>query len=228
MRGTQRETNPVRLNVAKVHVPLSAVLAAWVSRKLSQGLVWLLRLIIHRPVVLVPMGVMWFAVRLAHGHGVVVTSILTMVTTAALVVWRWRWPDSFTRHVVWRLRGLWRGWVVYRFAWQPAMVTTNLAVTMDSCGYVPENDPGLVDRDGGPGLGADAARPGLRRLDRRRTPPGADLRSTRLPGPNHQTPPPARTVVPRRRPPHHTRRPVAGRDRQRWRTGSDVSAGGVV
>jgi S-DNA-T family DNA segregation ATPase FtsK/SpoIIIE len=150
MRGTQRETNPVRLNVAKVHVPLSAVLAAWVSRKLGQGLAWLLRLVIRRPVVLVPVAGVWFAVRLAHGHGVVVATILAVVATVALVVWRWRWPDTFTRQVIWRLRGLWRGWVVYRFAWQPAMVTTNLAVTMDSSGYVPKmlrvSSTGTVDR----------------------------------------------------------------------------------
>ena len=41
LRGSQRETNPLRLNIARVHVPLSAVLAAWSLRKFGQAFGWL-------------------------------------------------------------------------------------------------------------------------------------------------------------------------------------------
>ncbi len=41
--GTQKDTNPLRLNIAQVHVPLSAVLAAWTMRKVGSGFGWLLR-----------------------------------------------------------------------------------------------------------------------------------------------------------------------------------------
>ncbi|HEX5535030.1 MAG TPA: hypothetical protein VFX33_14920 [Actinomycetales bacterium] len=150
MRGTQRETNPLRLNVAKVHVPLSAVLAAWAARRLGQGLVGLVRLVVRHPWILAPTASAWFLVRLVHGHGLLATSTLAVAATLVLVVWWWRWRDSFTRNVVWRLRGAWRGLMVYRFGWQPAMVTTRLAVTMDRGEYLPKllrvSSTGPVDR----------------------------------------------------------------------------------
>jgi DNA segregation ATPase FtsK/SpoIIIE, S-DNA-T family len=150
MRGTQRETNPLRLNVARVHVPLSAVLAAWAARRLGHGLVGLVRLVVRHPWALGPAVLVWFLVRLVHGHGLAATSTLLTATATILVVWWWQWRDSFTRHVVCRVRGAWRGFAVYRFGWQPAMVTTNLAVTLDGREYLPRllrvSSTGPVDR----------------------------------------------------------------------------------
>ena len=38
MRGTPQTESPVRLNVARVHVPLSAILAAWVLHQVTESL----------------------------------------------------------------------------------------------------------------------------------------------------------------------------------------------
>lgn len=144
--GTQREQNPLRLNIARVHVPLSAVLAAWCGRKVGAGLAWLTR----RPLLLVPALGVWFGLRLLDGHGVAGTLTAVLVLAAALALWRWVWPGSFTRMVGWRLRGWWRAVRVYRFCWQPAMVTTNLAVRVDAEEYLPRllavRSTGTVDR----------------------------------------------------------------------------------
>ena len=40
MRGTRRQENPVRLNIARVHVPLSAILTAWLLRQIGRALAW--------------------------------------------------------------------------------------------------------------------------------------------------------------------------------------------
>ena len=126
------------------------MIAAWATRKLAQAVGSLLRQLVHHPWLLVPAFLVCSAGRLLNGHGVTATVILLLPLAVALVVWRFRWPESFTRHLVWRARGLWRSWVVYRFAWQPAMVTTGLAVTMDSREYLPKRlqvtSTGTVDR----------------------------------------------------------------------------------
>ena len=150
MRGTQRETNPLRLNIARGHVPLSVVVAAWGLRKLAQGVGWLLRVLVQHPWSIVAAIVVWLPIRLLNDHGVTTTAMLVPVIVVGLVGWHVRWPESFTRHVVWLVRGWWRGVVVYRFAWQPAMVTTGLAVTMDAREYLPKRlrvtSTGTVDR----------------------------------------------------------------------------------
>src|SRR4051794_16873770 len=130
MRGTRRESSPLRLNIAKVHVPLSAVLAAWLGRKLAQSISALFRLVLARPWILLIVVVMWLVGRVVEGHGIAALLALLLVLTALLVGWRTVRPESFTRHVAWRVRGLWRGWVVYRATWVAAMGTTGLAVSM--------------------------------------------------------------------------------------------------
>jgi len=144
--GTQREQNPLRLNIARVHVPLSAVLAAWCGRKIGAGLARLTR----HPLLLVPVLGVWFGLRLLDGHGVAGTLMVLLVLAAVIGVWRWLWPGSFTRLVAWRVRGWWRAVRVYRFCWQPAMVTTNLAVRVDAEEYLPRllavRSTGTVDR----------------------------------------------------------------------------------
>lgn len=131
--GTPRGQTPVRLNVAKVHVPLSAILAAWAGRRLGAGGWWLLR---HPVAVAVALVVL-------VGWRVTVTSgplpVLTVVTvvSAVLLVWRRVHGSSFTALVAWRVRGLWRAATVYRYLWQPAMVTTTLAVRVEGTEYLP-------------------------------------------------------------------------------------------
>jgi S-DNA-T family DNA segregation ATPase FtsK/SpoIIIE len=150
MRGTRRESNPLRLNIARVHVPLSAVLAAWVGRKLGCAIGGLLSLLIRRPWVLVVVVVVWFHARLVDGYGTPAVLSVFLLLTVALAGWRITGPASFTRHMVWRLRGLWRSRVVYGFSWQRGMATTGLAVTMDGREYIPKRlrvrSTGTVDR----------------------------------------------------------------------------------
>ena len=125
--GTQKEPNPLRLNIARVHVPLSAVLAAWAGRKIGAALGWLLR----HPLVFGPVVALWLGLRLLDGAGTTAAMSVVLTLTAVpvvLVVWRLAWPESFTRLVAWRVRGWSRGFWVYRYYWQPAMLTTNLSV----------------------------------------------------------------------------------------------------
>lgn len=59
------------------------------------------------------------------------------MVAAVLLVWRRLHRGSFTRLVVWRCRGVWRSVRVYRFCWQPAVVTTGLHVRVDGAEYLP-------------------------------------------------------------------------------------------
>ena len=114
---------------------------------------------LRRPWVLAPLVPWWGLTHLLAddspaGPGVraliVVLLVLAVVVAAGLVVWRVRWPDSFTRRVVWRARGVWRGRWVYRRFWQPAMATTGLVTTLDGDEYLPRllrvASTGSVDR----------------------------------------------------------------------------------
>src|SRR3954447_4306060 len=150
MRGTRRDTSPLRLNIAKVHIPLSAVLAAWAGRKLAQFLGALLRLVIARPWILLVVVVAWLGGRVVGGHGIAALLALLLVVTALLACWRVVRPESFTRRVAWRVHGYWRGWAIYRASWAAAMATTGLAVSMDGREYLPRRvrvaSTGTVDR----------------------------------------------------------------------------------
>ena len=154
MRGTRQQESPVRLHVARVHVPLSAILAAWVFRQIGRFLAWAVSCtvgaVIRRPwLLLVPVALM-VVTRLSNGHTVTALATLALMTLVGLGVWWWRWRESFTHRVLWSLRGAWRGRFVYGFAWQPAMVTTGLAVNLDGAEYLPKllrvSSTGCVDR----------------------------------------------------------------------------------
>ncbi|HSE09649.1 MAG TPA: FtsK/SpoIIIE domain-containing protein [Nocardioidaceae bacterium] len=144
--GDQHGGGPFRLNVAKVRVPLSAVLAAWAGRKILDGLAWLVR----HPLVLLPLIVLWVGARIVDGPGLWPILLALVGLVAGLVVWRRKAKESYTRQVSWRLRGLVRGRFMYRFAWQPAMVTTGLAVHVDGREYLPKvrsvRSTGAVDQ----------------------------------------------------------------------------------
>lgn len=144
--GDQHGGGPFRLNVAKVKVPLSAVLAAWAGRKILDGIGWLAR----HPLVFIPVLVLWAAARIVDGLGLWPILLTLVLLVAGLVTWRRKARESYTRHVTWRLRGLVRGRFVYRFAWQPAMVTTGLAVHVDGREYLPKvrsvRSTGAVDQ----------------------------------------------------------------------------------
>ena len=144
----------MRLNVARVHVPLSAILAAWVVRQVGRLFAWATTrtagAVFRRPWLLgVPVGLVVLT-RVSRGHSLLVLAGLAAAALAGLGVWWWRWRESFTQRVLWSLRGAWRAQVIYRFAWQPAMVTTGLAVSLGSAEYLPKllrvSSTGCLDR----------------------------------------------------------------------------------
>jgi S-DNA-T family DNA segregation ATPase FtsK/SpoIIIE len=125
---------------------LSAVLLAWLGGKAAAALGWLVR----HPVALAPPLLVWVALRAFHVIGPIPIGLLFALMGAGLWVWRRLWPDTFREYVTWWLRGLWRGRFVYRFGWQPAMVTTGLAVGLEGREYLPKikaiSSTGTVDR----------------------------------------------------------------------------------
>ncbi|MGH3370842.1 MAG: FtsK/SpoIIIE domain-containing protein, partial [Nocardioidaceae bacterium] len=104
----------------------------------------------RHPVVFAPVVVVWLLAAVTDALGAVPLLGFLVAVVGGLVVWRRRNSESFTRHVSWRVRGLWRGRWTYRFAWQPAMVTTGLAVSLGSREYLPKirtvRSTGTVDR----------------------------------------------------------------------------------
>jgi len=94
--------------------------------------------------------VVWFSSRLLDGHGIAALLARLLVLAASLVGWRAVREESFTRRVIWRIRGVWRGWVIYRAIWTAAMATTGLAVSIDGREYLPRRvrvaSTGTVDR----------------------------------------------------------------------------------
>jgi S-DNA-T family DNA segregation ATPase FtsK/SpoIIIE len=132
--GTGHGGGPFRLNIAKVKVPLTAVLVAWVAGKIAAGFGWLIR----HPLALAPVVLVLGFVRVFDVLGPLPIAATVLLAAGGLVAWRVLWPEMFTTQVVWRLRGLWRGRWPYRFTWQPAMVTTGLAVLVDGREYLPK------------------------------------------------------------------------------------------
>ena len=132
--GLKQETGPIRLHVAKVKVPLSTVIAAWAGRRLFALVRWL----VVRPLLVLALILAVLTWRAATELPALISGSAAASIPLGLVAW-WRLrPESFTRLVVWRLRGLWRGARVYRYCWQPAMVTTGLAVRVDGVEYLPK------------------------------------------------------------------------------------------
>jgi DNA segregation ATPase FtsK/SpoIIIE, S-DNA-T family len=144
--GDRRDTGPLRLNVAKVHVPLSAVLVAWAGRRAAAGALWLARRPVAVTLLVVVLLASWFTV----AHGPLPLLAVAAVVGATLLIWRHVSPGTYTALVVWRVRGLWRSASVYRWAWQPAMVATGLAMRVDGTEYLPRiasvTSTGSVDR----------------------------------------------------------------------------------
>ena len=132
--GYQHQGPPVRLHVAKVKVPLTAVVAAWCWRKLTGAVLWLAR----NPLAVLAIVLPILAWRLTASLGPAPIIVATAALVGVLLGWRQFWPDSFTRRVVWTLRGTWRSVWVYRSVWQPAMVTTGLSIVLNDKEYLPK------------------------------------------------------------------------------------------
>jgi S-DNA-T family DNA segregation ATPase FtsK/SpoIIIE len=131
---SQRKSEPpMRVQLAKVRVPWSAVVLGWLAARSGAAIAALVR----RPLLLLSIGlfvgVWWFTLV----HGPVPLLAFLFVMGGLLATWR-RWkPDAFRQQVTWRCRGSWRSRSIYRRLWQPAMVSTGLALTLDTEEHVP-------------------------------------------------------------------------------------------
>ena len=155
MGGTRRNESPVRLNVARVHVPLSAILAAWVARQVGRFLGWTAdsqrgcgdrpSLAADRPGGAAGGGPCQRRLRACRAAGARACSQLWASGCGG-------GGGPSRSPAAWRgeSRGAWRARMVYGFAWQPAMATTGLAVTLDGTEYLPKllrvSSTGSVDR----------------------------------------------------------------------------------
>jgi len=131
--GTTRDAVPVRLKPERVHVSLSAVVAAWMARRVAVAGWWAMR---HPLAVALAIAGGW-TWQFTADHGPVPLTAATVVVAVVLLVWRRLHPGSFAHLVAWRCRGLWRSARVYRYCWQPAMVTTGMHVRVDGTEYLP-------------------------------------------------------------------------------------------
>ena len=141
-----RADQPARIVPEIVRVSLWAVFGLWLARRLGR----LLLLILRSPTAMVTITV---AVLATLGWQLVHPALPLGVAgglLAGLVVWRVRWPDSFTRHVRCRVRGWVRGCWIYRVRWTAAMDTAGLLVARHGTDYVPPllavRSTGSVDR----------------------------------------------------------------------------------
>ncbi|HEY8722097.1 FtsK/SpoIIIE domain-containing protein [Pengzhenrongella sp.] len=137
------DRSPIRLNIAKVRVPLSAVIGAWLLGRIGAGLAYLARHWICTGLVVLAV------VMVRNGSVRLVVAVLVVVLAGLLALWRARWPSTFTPVVAWRVRGLWRASRVYRDHWPLAMVTGGLTIRYDRAEHLPRlvavRSTGFVD-----------------------------------------------------------------------------------
>jgi len=158
------------------HTPGWIIAAAQITRTLWAVLRFLAR---HPLGVLAVLG-LFEAWRLVGWPGPVA---LALTAAVVLVVWRLRWPASFTRWVHRPAVSRWRRWQYARH-WDGVMTVARLAVAHH--GRVPGPRPrqGRLDRVHRPGDRPTRLRAvprGLRRPDRQ---PGARVRRALVPGPH--------------------------------------------
>jgi S-DNA-T family DNA segregation ATPase FtsK/SpoIIIE len=117
-------TNPDPFAVPRWRAPVYRT-PGWVITlvQLWRALVWLVRLIVRHPVVDAVLAVLVLVWLNAGWPGLVA---LVAGAVAILVIWRWRWPVSFSRWVAGPVRGKWRAWF-YRRRWAAVMTISGLA-----------------------------------------------------------------------------------------------------
>ena len=94
---------------------------------------WLLR----HPFAVVGAVAVLMASRFTTTHGPVPVLVVVVILAVLLAGW-WRLHRaSFTRLVLCRVRGTWRAATTYRYLWQPAMVTTAMALRVEGVQYLP-------------------------------------------------------------------------------------------
>jgi DNA segregation ATPase FtsK/SpoIIIE, S-DNA-T family len=133
-RGEKVGRGPIHLRAASVRIPLSAVILGWLGRFLGRAMMRVL----SQPVLWAALTVYGVGYWLAVTIGPWPFVIAMLAVTASLVGWRQTHRDSFRRWFAWPVRSTFRRGVVYRRFWQPAMVTTGLAVRVNGREYLPK------------------------------------------------------------------------------------------
>jgi DNA segregation ATPase FtsK/SpoIIIE, S-DNA-T family len=132
-RGEKVGRGPIHLRAASVRVPLSAVILGWLGRFLGRAALRVLA----QPVLWAALTVYgigyWIAVTIGPWPFVIAATALI----GSLIAWRQTHRDSYLRWFAWPVRSTFRRAVVYRRYWQPAMVTTGLAVRVNGREYLP-------------------------------------------------------------------------------------------
>jgi DNA segregation ATPase FtsK/SpoIIIE, S-DNA-T family len=145
-RGEKVGRGPIQLRAASVRVPLSAVILGWLGRTLGRALMWVL----SQPVLWVALTVYGIGYWLAVTVGPWPFVFAALLLGGVLRTWRDFHRPSYRRWLAWPIRSAFRRAVVYRRFWQPAMVTTNLAVRVTGREYLPKlvkvASTGFVDR----------------------------------------------------------------------------------
>jgi hypothetical protein len=148
--------------------------------QLARAIGWLIRFLARNPVLglaVIAGSLMW---RVTGWLGL---AVLAVSTAAVLVVWRWRFPVSYSRFIGAPARGRWRAWH-YRRRWA--------AVNDDWPSRPGVSGPGLAAR-AGQGVGNRVHRPGTStaglgpvrgRLRRPGAQPGPRVPGTAMPRPH--------------------------------------------
>src|SRR5262245_17830449 len=133
-RGEKVGRGPIQLRAASVRVPLSAVILGCLGRTLGRALMRVLT----QPVLWAALTVYGVGYWLAVTVGPWPFVFAALLLAGALRTWRDFHLSSYRRWFAWPIRSAFRRAFVYRRFWQPAMVTTGLAVRVTGREYLPK------------------------------------------------------------------------------------------
>jgi DNA segregation ATPase FtsK/SpoIIIE, S-DNA-T family len=132
-RGEKVGRGPIQLRTASVRVPLSAVILGWLGRTLGRAIMRVLaQPVLWAGLTLYGAGY-WLAVTVGPWPFVIAAATII----GSLLAWRRAHRPSYDHWFAWPVRGTLRRALVYRRFWQPAMVTTNLAIRVSAREYLP-------------------------------------------------------------------------------------------
>jgi S-DNA-T family DNA segregation ATPase FtsK/SpoIIIE len=146
VKGKEVGTGPVNFRSPTVAIRLRWVVLWFCLRALGRGIGYLVR---HPGIVATTtVGVQCYRLWTSGSAWIVIASVAAL--GLVLGGWRWQWPDSFARRVVWRIRGSRRRFMEYRTRWDTTMRALKLTVRMDDRTYVPRiikvRSSGTVDQ----------------------------------------------------------------------------------
>jgi DNA segregation ATPase FtsK/SpoIIIE, S-DNA-T family len=144
--GDRISRSPIQMRPATWRVGIKWILLAWAGRMLGRLILAMIR---HPWIVLfatLAVGLQWAQLR----YGATATAVPIVILAGLLLWWRVKWPDSFDRHIWWKVLAAFRRTWVYRRGWQPAMTTVGLVERYNDHEFLPTlrkvKRVGYVDR----------------------------------------------------------------------------------